>query len=1112
MPHRRLQNLYICLFLVLGAALCGAEIARQSALREQVVLVDYADSLREQGQRASTLLADAHTLAWRFNEVLPEIMISRLEEKIEALRSSHGLILSTISSEDDLDAAVTAPIDRLTPTLDEIENVVSATHPMQIAVLIAPLIEEYRAGLQEAAGQSFEQARMSTRALSALSLSLFGVIAGLLLIEALFLVIPASRSLRRQWQHMASHERQTARLSDKFRGLIESTSRIEGLDQGDEGTRIVLDQIHDEREPVVFDFTQLRAVQASLQLFEAAVTNSKDGVVIVEHDARPRIVYANDAMIEMTGRPLKDVIGASPLDLHEDDAEQRSELEQSLASSISISFQTVQIRQDGSRYHTEVVCIPVFDPGSVPRYSVLSYRDITGRVQAMSALQKSLERFELIGRVALDGIYDLDLGTGVCWRNEPLLRQFGKPDAGEEFFEWLRGRIHPDDAHDLIEAFAAFTRSERSSWEAEYRQLRMDGTWATVLDRASLLRDASGEPIRLIGSLQDITERREREWDLLQSENRLREILNDQTELVCRYDLEGRLTFVNHAYASYFQRSTEILIGTAFLELLPESEWPEAARAMHDLSVENPITVSEHKVILPDGSLRWQRWTDRVILDVDGQIKAYQAVGRDVTEEIHAKRKLEEAESRYRAFIRNSTEAIFRIELDPPIDSSLPADEQAQLIFERGVIAEANDVFSEQYGRVSAADSIGLSLRDLLGDDPENLDTLVAFARESYLVDDLVTHEMRADGSPVIFSNNTVGLVEDGKLVRVWGTQRDITEQYRAEQQLKQTNTMLGLFIEHAPAAVAMFDAEMRYIAASRRWIRDYGLADESLRGRSHYEVFPEISEEWKELHQRCLEGHPLVGEEDRFERADGSSQWIRWDIRPWYNEDGTVGGMVMFTEDITDRKRNADRLREINDQQTRLLTELDHRVKNALGGLLNLIEMGTQDTSSVQEYAESISRRVRSMASVHAMLSESSWKPLSLTEIVKNITPGDTPGRLVYSGADILVPAEQATPLAMVLQEFVSNSMKYGALSAAGGRVDLRWTRQTKNDHAFAVTLTWEERGGPPVQPHPEPGLGTQLVQGFAKFELRGSIELDYSSPEGVKHTLTCHFESDPE
>jgi PAS domain S-box-containing protein len=120
------------------------------------------------------------------------------------------------------------------------------------------------------------------------------------------------------------------------------------------------------------------------------------------------------------------------------------------------------------------------------------------------------------------------------------------------------------------------------------------------------------------------------------------------------------------------------------------------------------------------------------------------------------------------------------------------------------------------------------------------------------------------------------------------------------------------LFMEHVPAAVAMFDRDMRYLAVSRRWVSDYRLEDTDIIGRSHYEVFPEIPERWKKIHQRCLAGAIEKSDEDPFPRPDGTTDWVRWEVRPWRDRRGDVGGILIFTEVITERKRGEDALRRL--------------------------------------------------------------------------------------------------------------------------------------------------------------------------------------------------------
>lgn len=140
---------------------------------------------------------------------------------------------------------------------------------------------------------------------------------------------------------------------------------------------------------------------------------------------------------------------------------------------------------------------------------------------------------------------------------------------------------------------------------------------------------------------------------------------------------------------------------------------------------------------------------------------------------------------------------------------------------------------------------------------------------------------------------------------------RKLLEQAAAAR--RESEERQEIFIRHAPAALAMFDQQMRYLHVSQRWLYDYGLQDREVVGRSHYEIFPEISEEWREMHRRGLAGELFRCDADRFERADGSVQWVRWEIRPWYRADGQVGGIVLFSEDITHLKRAEEEIQNLN-------------------------------------------------------------------------------------------------------------------------------------------------------------------------------------------------------
>jgi PAS domain S-box-containing protein len=135
------------------------------------------------------------------------------------------------------------------------------------------------------------------------------------------------------------------------------------------------------------------------------------------------------------------------------------------------------------------------------------------------------------------------------------------------------------------------------------------------------------------------------------------------------------------------------------------------------------------------------------------------------------------------------------------------------------------------------------------------------------------------------------------------GTAINISELREKEQKLKAREQTLQLFVEYAPAAIAMFDKQMNYMAVSWRFLEDYGLTGQNVIGRSHYEIFPEIGQDWKNVHQRCLSGAIEKAEEDTFPRADGRFDYVRWEIHPWRESSGEIGGIFLFSEVITDRK-----------------------------------------------------------------------------------------------------------------------------------------------------------------------------------------------------------------
>ncbi|MGI0489129.1 PAS domain S-box protein [Pantanalinema rosaneae CENA516] len=149
-------------------------------------------------------------------------------------------------------------------------------------------------------------------------------------------------------------------------------------------------------------------------------------------------------------------------------------------------------------------------------------------------------------------------------------------------------------------------------------------------------------------------------------------------------------------------------------------------------------------------------------------------------------------------------------------------------------------------------------------------------------------------------------------------------------RKLDQSEQQLRLFIEHTPAAIAMLDRQMCYLLTSRRWQEDYHLGDRDMIGRSHYDLFPDIPDRWKDSYQRALAGIVVRCEEEQCVRTDGSVIWIQWEVHPWYTTTNEIGGIILFTQVITERKRLELALQASQAQLTEILDR-------AIAGIIRL-------------------------------------------------------------------------------------------------------------------------------------------------------------------------------
>lgn len=176
---------------------------------------------------------------------------------------------------------------------------------------------------------------------------------------------------------------------------------------------------------------------------------------------------------------------------------------------------------------------------------------------------------------------------------------------------------------------------------------------------------------------------------------------------------------------------------------------------------------------------------------------------------------------------------------------------------------------------------------------------------------------------------NTI-LDKNGNIDKMIGITLDVTERARMLENLKAQEAQLRSFVTQAPVAVAMLDTEMKYITVSDKWLADYKISKKIVIGKSHYDIFPEsvTSSKWRSLHQRVLSGEKLYENKERIQNIDGSYRWVSWNLIPWYNEPGEIGGIIMFTADVSSEVEYSKKLEKEVKERTKELESVNKELE----------------------------------------------------------------------------------------------------------------------------------------------------------------------------------------
>lgn len=495
-------------------------------------------------------------------------------------------------------------------------------------------------------------------------------------------------------------------------------------------------------------------------------------------------------------------------------------------------------------------------------------------------------------------IYDVDTLKFISVNNSAL-KNYGY--SRDEFLNMKLTDIRPsEDVSKLIENI----KNEREKIQRSriFRHKKKDGTIINVEIASHALPSQNIHNYRLVMAI-DITEQFIAERKLIESEERFRRLIDNAEDLIYRYEFKPKrgFTLVNNA-------------ATKITGFTPEEHYadpdlgfklvhPDDKKILEKISdngkkINQPI---ELRWVKKDGTIIYTEQKNVPIIDDKGELIAIEGIARDISERKRVESILRESEERFRAYINQAADALFVHDFS-------------------GKFVDVNE---------RACSSLGYTREELLNMTVFDIETdfnLESAQREWTKITPgnsmrLLGHHTRRDRSK--FPIEVQFGCFDLKGIRFYlGLARDITERVKTEAALRESEEKLRLFIEYTPAAIAMLDTNMRYIATSKRWLTNYGLGIKTIIGSSHYDVFPELPKRWREMHNRCLNGEIIDPFEDRIERQNGEIKWFRREIKSWYKTRDQIGGLIIFAEDITERKMNE---RDLMESQKKLKNIIDH-------------------------------------------------------------------------------------------------------------------------------------------------------------------------------------------
>ncbi len=437
-----------------------------------------------------------------------------------------------------------------------------------------------------------------------------------------------------------------------------------------------------------------------------------------------------------------------------------------------------------------------------------------------------------------------------------------------------------------FEVFVHKSRTERIN-EREWTYIRKDGSRFPITLSITALKNEEGEITGFLGIGNDITEQKRATEEARVAEERFKTFMNNSPAISYLKDGSGKYLFMNKTMEQVFGKSvndSEEITDLSFLddELVQKTREKDAK-----VITKGEILEYTQEVPSQDGVLRtWQTYKFPVYDGYGNTLVG--VIAFDITKQQEAEKALRKSEQYNRDLIEKSPGLISTHTLD-------------------GILLSVNPAAAAALG-YEPEELVGKSLIEFIPPDRQAVfDEFV----EQVETNRGISGTMRVltkQGEERTWSYTNTVYEKDGKPY-VLGHAFDITETKRAEIALRESEERMRLFVENTPAAVAMLDNDMRYVMISKRWLRDYDLEDQDITGLNHYEVFPHIDQARKDIHLRGLKGETIKREEEPSVNEDGTIDWLRWEMYPWHDNSGEIGGVIFFTEVITERKQMQEEL-----------------------------------------------------------------------------------------------------------------------------------------------------------------------------------------------------------